>query len=149
MGRLSGFINNFKFKKMVYLVNAFSLQMLDLTVLSNISVEPISIDTARELTTTQELFNESHEEAYQNGRLTTSSWTKINCVMAIGHADTTEVVTECLTYGDDVRQAARVNVSLKKGDILVVAQLVGGRLPEGTKTLPEGFSIVYVKVTIQ
>lgn len=42
----------------------------------------------------------------------------------------------------------RVNLKLKPGDVLYVAQLVGGRLPEGTTTLPEGYSFKFLKVTV-
>jgi hypothetical protein len=43
----------------------------------------------------------------------------------------------------------RVNVTLSKGDIAYIAQLQGGRLPEGSTTLPEGFAFKYIKVTIE
>lgn len=42
----------------------------------------------------------------------------------------------------------RISVKLKDGDILYVAQLQGGRLPEGAKTLPEGFQFRFIKVTL-
>lgn len=58
---------------------------------------------------------------------------------AIGHQDTANVL------GVEMN---RVSISLKKGDILYVAQLVGGRLPEGSTTLPDGFTFKFVKVTI-
>jgi hypothetical protein len=59
---------------------------------------------------------------------------------AVGHADTAAVLgVEC----------ARVNVSLAKGDTAFVAQLVGGRLPEGSKTLPEGFKFKFLRVEIE
>jgi len=58
---------------------------------------------------------------------------------AVGHPDTAAVIgVEC----------KRVNVSLNAGDEVVVAQLQGGRLPEGATTLPEGFSFKWLKVTI-
>ena len=63
----------------------------------------------------------------------------------IGHADTAAVVGNLL--GKEVA-FNRVSVSLQHGDILYVAQVVGGRLPEGSTTLPDGFSIKFVKVTI-
>lgn len=57
----------------------------------------------------------------------------------IGHPDTAAVLgVEC----------NRGNLKLRKGDILFVAQLVGGRLPEGCTTLPEGFQIKWYYVTI-
>lgn len=59
---------------------------------------------------------------------------------AIGHADTASVL------GFDCN---RINIKLQKGDSLIVAQLLGGRLPEGAKTLPDGFKFKFVKVTIE
>jgi hypothetical protein len=58
---------------------------------------------------------------------------------AIGHQDTANVLGVPMN---------RVNVSLAKGDVAYVAQLVGGRLPEGSTTLPEGFRFKYLKVEI-
>lgn len=61
-------------------------------------------------------------------------------VSAVGHKDTAAVLgVEC----------NRVNVALNKGDVLFIAQLQGGRLPEGTTTLPEGFSFKFFKVTVK
>ena len=59
---------------------------------------------------------------------------------AIGHQDTANVLGV---------QCNRVNVTLKKGDIAFVAQLQGGRLPEGSTTLPEGFSFKFLKVIVE
>ena len=44
---------------------------------------------------------------------------------------------------------ARISVTLQPGDVLYVAQLRGGRLPEGTTTLPEGFGFDWVRVEVQ
>lgn len=57
----------------------------------------------------------------------------------VGHADTAAVL------GVEMN---RESILLEEGDQLLVAQLVGGRLPEGTKTLPEGFGFKWVLVTI-
>lgn len=58
---------------------------------------------------------------------------------AVGHQDTANVLgVPC----------NRINVALKKGDICYVAQLQGGRLPEGSTTLPEGFTFKFFKVTV-
>lgn len=58
---------------------------------------------------------------------------------AVGHADTAAVLgVEC----------NRCNVKLNIGDFIMVAQLQGGRLPEGAKTLPLGFSFKYYHVEI-
>lgn len=59
---------------------------------------------------------------------------------AIGHADTAAVL------GVEMN---RVNVALAAGDVAYVAQLQGGRLPEGSTTLPEGFSFKFLKVTVE
>lgn len=58
---------------------------------------------------------------------------------AIGHADTAAVL------GVEMN---RVNVSLGVDDVAYVVQLQGGRLPEGSTTLPEGFSFKFLKVTV-
>lgn len=65
-------------------------------------------------------------------------------ISAIGHADIAAVVSGML--GIDVPMN-RVNLALKTGDVLVVAQYVGPRLPEGATTLPEGAKIVFKMVT--
>lgn len=60
-------------------------------------------------------------------------------ISAVGHQDTANVLgVEC----------NRINVSLEKGDTLFVAQLQGGRLPEGCITLPDGFTFKLLKVEI-
>ena len=58
----------------------------------------------------------------------------------IGHQDTANVLGVPMN---------RQNVSLKKGDTAFVAQLIGGRLPEGSTTLPEGFKFKFLKVEVQ
>ena len=63
----------------------------------------------------------------------------------VGHPDTAACLSSML--GKDV-PANRVSVSLEAGDVLYVAQLTGGRLPEGSTTLPSGFSFAFVKVTL-
>lgn len=61
------------------------------------------------------------------------------CVSAIGHADTARILGV---------QMNRINIKLQRGDELYVAQLMGGRLPEGTTKLPDGFKFIFFKVTI-
>jgi hypothetical protein len=57
----------------------------------------------------------------------------------VGHPDTAKILgVEC----------NRINVALEEGDVLYVAQLQGGRLPEGATTLPEGFAFKFLKVEI-
>lgn len=92
--------------KAVYLLNAFSLQMVDVPC----SVHFKEVDVLP-------------------GSLTS----------AIGHADTAAVLGVPMN---------RVNVHLSKGDVAYVAQLVGGRLPEGCTTLPDGFAFKFIKVIV-
>lgn len=66
-------------------------------------------------------------------------------VSAIGHPDTAAVVGDALGI---TLKPDRVNVKLDKGDTLFVAQLMGGRLPEGATTLPDGFSFKFLRVTV-
>lgn len=57
----------------------------------------------------------------------------------VGHADTATVLGVPF---------ARSSVTLAAGDSLFVAQLQGGRLPEGARTLPDGASFAWVRVYI-
>lgn len=61
-------------------------------------------------------------------------------ISAIGHQDTANVLGVPMN---------RVNVSLSKGDVAYIAQLQGGRLPEGATTLPNGFTFKFIKVSIE
>lgn len=67
----------------------------------------------------------------------------MDIVSCIGHADTAHVLTNILGMEVPVN---RMSVTLHEGDVLYVAQIVGGRLPEGATTLPEGFSFKFMKV---
>lgn len=62
-----------------------------------------------------------------------------DAVSVVGHADTANILGVAFN---------RVSVKLEKGDILYVAQIVGGRLPEGATTLPEGFTMKFLKVVL-
>ena len=92
--------------KNVYLLNAFSLQMVD--VPCNVFFEEV--------------------DELPDG-----------LISAIGHADTAKVLGV---------EPNRINVHLSKGDVAYVAQLQGGRLPEGSTTLPDGFSFKFIKVSV-
>ncbi|MFN7610781.1 MAG: hypothetical protein ACK5QX_07580 [bacterium] len=61
------------------------------------------------------------------------------CESIVGHADTAQVLGVPFN---------RASVILQRGDVMYVAQLQGGRLPEGCKNLPQGFSFTWVKVTL-
>ena len=58
----------------------------------------------------------------------------------VGHKDTANILGVAFN---------RVSLTLNEGDILYVAQVIGGRLPEGCTILPEGFKMKFLKVTIQ
>lgn len=64
----------------------------------------------------------------------------------IGHQDTANVLTSLL--GVEVPMN-RVSVRITPEDTLYVAQVTGGRLPEGATTLPEGMSFAFIKATIR
>lgn len=104
---------------MRYLTNAFSLQMLETGTAHTVRTAPV---TAQEVA-----------DALRGGYAS-----------AIGHADTARVVSGLL--GLEV-PANRVNVRLTAADTLYVAQVTGGRLPEGATTLPDGVSLTFVRVT--
>ena len=60
-------------------------------------------------------------------------------VSAVGHEDTARLLGVAMN---------RINVHLNRGDTAYVAQLIGGRLPEGTTTLPDGSTLRFYKVTV-
>ena len=64
-------------------------------------------------------------------------------VSAIGHQDTANVLSNIF---DKEIIMNRTNVSIDSNTTLIIAQLVGGRLPEGSTTLPEGFKFKFYKV---
>lgn len=66
-------------------------------------------------------------------------------VSCVGHADTAAVLSSILGHAVKFN---RISLHLEHGDELYIAQLTGGRLPEGATTLPEGFSFKFIKATI-
>lgn len=105
---------------MLYIANAFSLQMLDVCKETTVVVTPI--DDPKAVVAGQEFTS------------------------AVGHADTANLFSGLL--GVDV-PAQRINVKLTKADTLLVGQYVGPRLPEGATTLPEGARIIWLLVTVK
>lgn len=67
-------------------------------------------------------------------------------VSAVGHADTAAVFEGVL--GVPVA-CNRVTVALKEGDVALVGQYSGPRLPEGATTLPEGATIKWLVVAVK
>lgn len=105
---------------MIYLANAFSLQMIhgDDAKVAIKTVPPTEV----------------------SNRLKTENW-----VSSMGHQDVAAVASDVL--GLEVRYN-RGNIVLRRGDVLFVAQVVGGRLPEGATTLPVGYNIVWKQVEL-
>lgn len=66
-----------------------------------------------------------------------------DAVSCIGHADTAAVVSAIL--GREVPMN-RNSITLGRENVLYVAQVIGGRLPEGATTVPEGVCIKFYKV---
>ena len=66
-------------------------------------------------------------------------------ISAVGHADTAAVLTNMLGFPVETN---RTFVTLDEETEIYVAQLVGGRLPEGATTLPEGFSFRFYRVIL-
>jgi hypothetical protein len=64
----------------------------------------------------------------------------VDCVSAIGHADMATVLG--VSYN-------RMSVSLYDGDEAYIAQVCGGRLPEGAKRLPAECEIRIYRVVIR
>ena len=64
----------------------------------------------------------------------------------VGHADTAAVISSLL--GMEVPAQRRFG-TMVPDETAIVAQVVGGRLPEGATTLPDGMSIQFFQVTVQ
>lgn len=126
---------------MIYLSNAFSLQMLDSfpanITITEVSQDEIFVNTA-ELEDGSEVYGDDIKK-YQNYVISYKRELLHHIISIIGHQDTANVL------GVEMN---RINVTLKEGDVLYVAQLQGGRLPEGNTTLPEGFSFKFIKVEV-
>ena len=78
--------------------------------------------------------------------LKTAARLAADCTSAVGHADTAAVFASVL--GIDV-PCNRVSVTLQPGDVALVGQYSGPRLPEGCSTLPEGATIKWVVVGVK
>jgi len=63
----------------------------------------------------------------------------VNMVSIVGHVDTAAIIGVVFN---------RATVTLEPGDCVYVAQLMGGRLPEGVKVLPDGFRLEWICVEV-
>ena len=100
---------------MLYITNAFSIQMLPHLV-TTLSFKPATLEQAMKIMKTNVF------------------------ISAVGHVDTANVVSNLLNMEIPMN---RISVNLKDDDVLLVAQLSGGRLPEGATTIPDGMSIQF------
>lgn len=103
------------------LFNAFSIQMISSLNEASVSFKKISVEQAKNLLA-------DGVDSF------------------IGHADTATVVGGLL--GMEVPAQRRFG-TLVPNETAIVAQVIGGRLPEGCTTLPDGFSIQFFQVTVQ
>lgn len=103
------------------LFNAFSIQMISSMEEASVSFKKVSVGQAKNLLA-------GEVDSY------------------VGHADTAAVISSLL--GMEVPAQRRFG-TLVPDETAVVAQVVGGRLPEGATTLPDGMSIQFFQVTVQ
>ena len=103
------------------LFNAFSIQMISALNEASVSFRKISIEQAKNLL---------------NGEVDSY----------IGHAAAAGVISGML--GMEVPAQRRFG-TLVPNETAIVAQVIGGRLPEGCTTLPEGMSLQFFQVTVQ
>ena len=98
---------------MVYIGNAFSMNMVKRSLLQAVRLQPIG-----------------DPDSWPD------EWV-LGAHSVVGHADTARLLgVEC----------NRQSVLLNREDVLIVAQYIGPRLPEGATELPEGARIEWVRV---
>ncbi len=103
----------------VYVLNAFSASMLSLP--ATVSFREITVAEVRAIL------------AINDGK------------SAVGHADTAAVFGAVLNKHIPTN---RVSVKLAGGDIAILGQYTGPRLPEGTTELPGGATITWMLVSV-
>ena len=116
----------------VYLSNAYSLQMQGE---NDCSARRVTLDEAKNAILSLVPGPYIDRESEKDGSDAVVALTAQSC---IGHADIAAVLSGLIGFDVPVN---RVSVSLKPGDVLVVGQYVGPRLPEGCKELPDGARI--------
>jgi hypothetical protein len=105
---------------MVYMSNAFSLNMLkDFPV--TVHIRKADIETVKGILSG-------------------------GFVSGVGHTDTANIISGMLNMKVE---ANRITININADDILVVAQYIGPRLPEGATQLPEGAKIEWFIVTVK
>lgn len=107
---------------MIYLANAFSLQMLVMDDWgATVHVVPLTGDDTRRLL-------------------------RQGFVSAVGHPDTARLLSDLVETPVPFN---RISVALGEGDTLIVAQYQGPRLEEGATRLPMGAGFRFYQVTYQ
>lgn len=104
---------------MKFVGNAFSLQMLNNSGKHVVVTQPVNIDQAKQFAS--------------------------SATSCVGHKNTADVFSEQL--GVEILPN-RVSISMTDGDQLLVGQLSDVRLPEGATSLPDGFSISWIIVSL-
>ena len=102
--------------------NAFSIQMISSLNEASVSFRKIDVEQAKSLLAGDEV------DSY------------------VGHVDTANVISGIL--GMEIPAQRRFG-TLVPGEVAIVAQVIGGRLPEGCTVLPDGMSIQFFQVTVQ
>jgi len=112
---------------MIYLSNAFSLQMLNE---GNPIIRKLSEKEIPELLLT---LDDDVNEFFLRPK------------SIVGHQDTANVLSDVLKVNVAYN---REQVVLNIGDVLFVAQYTGGRLPEGATELPVGSTFIFYQISI-
>lgn len=115
------------------LTNAFSLNMLNISLMADIRIVPLT--------------------DWQAAQICSSAQKRNEFINAIGHADTDNVVRNTLagSWGSNAKNlpaGQRLSVEMTKTTTLIIAQYKGARLPEGATTLPEDATIEFFQVQI-
>lgn len=109
---------------MIYLVNAFSLNMLDINGPIELEVFPLQTeDDVLDILLTYKKF-----------------------ISVIGHKETADVISNMLGVNIEHNRAT---VKLSKNDVAIVAQYRGPRLEEGARELPKGAEIKFYLVRVK
>jgi len=122
----------------IYLSNAYSLQMQGE---NDCSTRRVTLGEAKNAILSLVPGPYIDRESEKDGSDAVIALTAQSC---IGHADIAAVMSGLIGFDVPVN---RVSVSLQPGDVLVVGQYVGPRLPEGCKELPDGARIEWYIVS--
>jgi hypothetical protein len=117
---------------MIYLANAFSLNMLGEGYQGTLAVTPLSVRQAAAILSTIQTYNKSR------------------FLNAVGHTCTGKIIKDLLQNELPtlaLPDGERFTVRLRPDDTLIVAQYFGPRLSEGTVALPPNARIAWSLVT--